>query len=507
MSPNREELGKWRALADTGGVLGITSLPDAIDAFLGTPAPKGNPATLRTMAGEYRKIATDADRTQADTDKLATQWLPEVWRGEAACNATDVVTAVAHELDHTVDVYNKAGGELDKLAASVEDAQRKHAGSRDPLHRAKNELGDDFDWARYERARTIALPGMDAVLAGIDTAKSAEETAARQFTDYSTQARANQLGSGHLSDSERLVLSQAAVPGGPHADNLILSHNEAARANSRLDELPAGERARFEALLDNAKSPEEKAYLMKALAAGHPIDKVEQFGGQINGRDPVWLRDHLTPVYTPDGDRKPGEETEVTYGCSTTQWEQDGPTCVASSTVTARAMTDPLYSMYLTTGGHPDDPAQTCPDAFNRRLEAEQRRVYDDNRPWYADNPEWAGGYDGMKRDEGLEAANEEIGPPTGIEYEHRELEDAGDRRDVLDEVERAVDEGKPVPVQVTGDDGGHQMMIVGHEGDMLQIYNPWGELVWVTEDQFVNGGMDAAADGLPNTDGVHIPK
>ncbi|MFF3766981.1 hypothetical protein ACFYYR_23225 [Streptomyces sp. NPDC001922] len=34
----------------------------------------------------------------------------------------------------------------------------------------------------------------------------------------------------------------------------------------------------------------------------------------------------------------------------------------------------------------------------------------------------------------------------------------------------------------------GHQMMVIGQEGDMLQIYNPWGQTPWVSEDDFVNG-------------------
>jgi hypothetical protein len=196
----------------------------------------------------------------------------------------------------------------------------------------------------------------------------------------------------------------------------------------------------------------------------------------------------------------------VVWGPGGGRWEQEGPTCVASSTVTARAMVDPLYALELTTGGRPDDPKSTTPDAFMQRLHAEQRRVYDDNRPWNADAP--IIGYDGMTDEQGIEAANEEISPSTGYNYEHRELDSADDRRAVLADVERAVDEGKPVPIQVAGPDAAHQMMIIGHEGDKLQIYNPWGETVWVSEDDFINGHMQKATDDrMPNVDGVHIPK
>lgn len=507
MSPNRNDLEKWRKLASAGGMMGMWALPDAIDAFLGVPQPKGNPGALRDLAGVYRAIALDADRLQLDVDGVAKRKLPDVWVGQAQEKASEVFRAVGHELDHAVTVCGKAHSALDNLARAVEDAQKMHADARDPLHRAKNELGGSFSLEKYERARNIALPGMDLVIGGIDRAKSCQEQAAKQFTDLAAQARASQLDGKHLSSADRLVLSQSAVPGGPNDLNLILSKNEAERASSRLDKLSEDERRRFDGLLDNAKSPQEKAYLMKALAAGHPIDKIEKFDQLIHGHgdDPKWLRDHLTPIYNTTDKIVDGRKTDV-WGPGGSKWEQEGPTCVASSTVMARAMVDPLYALDLTTGGHPDDPSQNSRDAFLKRLHAEQRRVYDDNRPWNADAP--IIGYDGMTDDQGLEAANEEISPSTGHGYEHRELDSADDRRGVLADVERAVDEGKPVPIQVQGDKDGHQMMIIGHEGNMLQIYNPWGETVWVSEDDFINGHMDKATDSrLPNVDGVHIPK
>lgn len=188
------------------------------------------------------------------------------------------------------------------------------------------------------------------------------------------------------------------------------------------------------------------------------------------------------------------------------EWTQGSlPTCVAASTVTARAMVDPLYALQLTTGGRPGDPAHDNPRAFVDRWRDEQVRVYDGGRPAWADW--WLVGYDGMKPGEGEQAANEEIGPHTGDRYEHRGLDSVTDRREILPDVERAVDEGRPVPVQVRGGDNGHQMMIIGHEDGRLQLYNPWGYTVWVSEDDFVNGHMDKAAQDLPDVTGVHLPR
>lgn len=491
---DRGDLEKWRNLAGTGGLLGRAALPAAIDAYLGVPAPKGHPGELRRMAGTYGGIATDADGAQADVDKLAKSDLPAVWVGQAQERASEVVGAVAFELEHSVTVMTKARTELDQLADGIEAAQRSHASGQEALHQARNE-GD------FERKQSIAIAGMDQVIAGYDQARATQEASARVFTDLAAQARASLLDSTHLDAADRIVLGQSAVPGGPHEVNIIMSAGDAERASERLDELSDDDRARFDALLDEAKSPQEKAYLMRALAAGHSIDEIVEFGEQIHpyGDDPEWLRDHLQPIYNTT-DETSGQTVPTTYAGA--QWEQTGGTCVAASSVTARAVVDPLYAFQLTTGGNPGDPASTSPEAFEERFLDETERVY--GRP--------ATEGSGMTKSEGEDAANDEIGPATGAEYEFRDLDTPEERREIFNDVAESVDEGRPVPVQVEGFDdqgnrSGHQMMIIGHEDGMLQIYNPWGHTVWVSEDDFVNGHMEGASDSrLPTVDGVHLP-
>ncbi|MPZ81946.1 MAG: peptidoglycan-binding protein [Actinophytocola sp.] len=495
MATSREELVKWRMMAGADGFLGVAVLPSAIEAYLEVPPPKGDPDELRAMAGTYQSIGKDADGAQVEVDNLAKSKLPEVWVGQARERASEVITAVARELDQSVTVMGKARGELDMLADGIQDAQDTHSSGQDALHQAKNEVAGDI-----QRARAIALTGMDQVIAGFDRAKDSQECAARVFTDLAAQARASQLDSEHLDAADRLVLGQSAVPGGPHDVNIIMSANDAERASERLDELSAGDRERFDAMLDAAKSPQEKAYLMRALAAGHSMDDIERFGEQIHpyGDDPEWLRNHLQPTYN-QTDETTGDTVPVSYDGA--PWEQTGGTCVAASTVTARAMVDPLYAFELTTGGNPGDEESTSPDAFEQRFLDETERVY--GRP--IDD-------DGLSKEQGVEAANNELGPATGGEYEFRDLNTPEEREAVFNDVAESVDEGRPVPIQVEGfdDEGnrsGHQMMIIGHENGMLQIYNPWGHTVWVSEDDFVNGHMEGASDDrLPTVDGVHLP-
>ncbi|MER6731164.1 hypothetical protein [Streptomyces puniciscabiei] len=144
-------------------------------------------------------------------------------------------------------------------------------------------------------------------------------------------------------------------------------------------------------------------------------------------------------------------------------------------------MVDPVYALGLTAGpsGQENDA-----DAFRHRLVAEQHRVHlegdgGDNRT-------------GMDNDGKTEVVNKEIGPETGSKDEFHEVRDADARRAVLPAIEKAVADGKPVPVGVEGYDkkgtrSGHAMVIIGQEGDKLEICNPWGTTTWVSEDDFVN--------------------
>jgi hypothetical protein len=172
-------------------------------------------------------------------------------------------------------------------------------------------------------------------------------------------------------------------------------------------------------------------------------------------------------------------------------------TCVASSTVTARALVDPLSALDLTGGpSGQEDSAK----AFKQRLVAEQHRLQvegDGGAKWGGMGPE------GQER-----IADSTIGSATGDDYERRDLDNADERRAALTEVEKAVAEGKPVPVDVSGKGGAHAMTIIGQEGDMLQVYNPWGTTTWVGEGDFINGDMGKAANsGLNDAYGVYLPE
>jgi hypothetical protein len=480
----------------------LVAVPAMIDRLLKVPAPRGNPATVQQLADGYQAAATAVDTQSVNVAKVTTQNLPEVWVGRASELAGDVLVAVAEDLRRGGTVFSKAHQVLSILAEAYTDAHTKHANAQDPLHQARSAA----DTADYGRARSLGMSGGEQLKAALETAMNAAGAAVRDLRGLTDEARAHQLNSGNLTAADRLVLGEAGIPGGPHDTNLILSESDAERAAQQLDKLSPDDRKRFDDLLAHAKSPQERAYLMKTLAAGHNVDDVARFDGLIHnhGDDPAWLREHLTPITTTTA-----QHADVTYkGGSWTQGQY--PTCVSSSTIMARAMIDPSYALGLTTGNHPDDPNSTSKDAFLKRLRDEQQRVYDHGREdrdnWW--DHLWGNDGPGMTDDESEAVSNEDIGAYNGQHYDQQDIDGPGERRDVLPRVEAAVDQGKPVPVQLDGSgDIGHQVLIIGHEGNMLQVYNPWGTVSWISEDDFVNGHMDKIDNGVPpNVRGVNLP-
>ena len=486
------------------GELAKVMLARKIDDALGFSAPKGDPGHIAGKARDYANASSHVSTVHGDVKAVARAGLPSVWVGEAGSKASEVTDAAAYSADQMAEKFSKAAGELQQLSNGIQEAKGSHSRGMDALHAARGYLGDNPAFASDEdasRAKTAAQDGVRLLRSAVVRAEEAGERAARELDKLTSEARAGKLDSGHLSAADRITLADAAAHGGDRDENEILTANDLRRAGTNLDRLSESDRRAFDGMLDGAKSPEERAYLMKALASGYDLDHIQDFRNKIHpyGDDPAWLQQHLTPIANRPEDSKAygNQEADVSFGPQ--RWEQEGPTCVAMSTVTAHAATDPLYALELTTGGHPGDPEYDNPEAFEDRMRDEETRVYD-----VRDDKD----QEGMTDDESEEIADNEIGEHTGSDYENRDLEDAGDREDALPEIRDSVNDGKPVPVSVRGDDSGHQMMIIGQEGDRLQIYNPWGFTTWVSEDDFINGRMAGASDDrLPTPTSVRIPE
>ncbi|WP_405679025.1 peptidoglycan-binding protein [Streptomyces sp. NBC_01511] len=487
-------------------------LLELIDQALGVAAPEGDPATLKSLGKRYRTQVDEAGDLYDRVGRVARKGLPEVWAGDTSVLASDAVSAASRAASQLAEAFQGGARALTALADAVRVAQQQDGDGRAKLRDARTSLGgrdgtfdnwheDDGEESARLRARTVAADGVELRRTAAVSADDAARAAARDLNKWAAEARTGKMDTDNLTAVDRLMLADTSNVGGDPDLNEILSANDLERAGRAMEKLSPAESARMETLLANASTPQEKAYLMKALAAGYSVDEVSEFGGKIHGKDPAWLSEYLSPVTT---NSETGQEDQK-FGDRS--WSQDGLTCVPSSTVTARAMVDPVYALGLTGGpsGQENDPA-----AFRERLTDEQLRLHEEgdgsNDGWF-----WEEGKPTGMDDEGqVDISNKELSPHTGDSYESRDMDNANDRRDVLTDINKSVAEGKPVPINIEGEtDGewvGHGVMIVGQEGGMLQIYNPWGTTTWVSEEDFINGDLSAASDDrFDNVNRVYI--
>jgi hypothetical protein len=466
----------------------------------------GEPESIHRLSQAYSDAARPLLDAQEALGEIRGLNVDGVWSGAAHNAAADAVTALYDDVARAYRNFREIADRLrvfgDRLAPALRGDEpgqadlRRAAAEADQLTAGPIPDPFSYDGEAMRAAHHLAMAGVDARLAAHTEARdNAREFAAAMY-DVAGQARAGKLATVLLTPLDEVVLAEAG------GQSPILTPAMDKRARDALNAMTVGDQDRMTALLAASLSPEQRAYLLRALAAGYSVDEVARFNGMIaaHGTDPVWLDQHLSPL-SMDGPLTAGKLPNV-FGGSV--WDQGlHPTCVAASTVAARAEVDPLYALQLTAGGHPGDPAFDNSAAFVTRLRDEQNRVYDGGRHWYVN-----GWNSGMTDKESTQIADQEIASHTGASYHDVEIKSRESRATVLRSVEHAVDDGYPVPVTTHEHGEGHQMMIIGHADGRVQIYNPWGYTYWASESDFVAGKLDGLDPDVPNTPtSVRLPQ
>jgi hypothetical protein len=460
----------------------------------------GDPDLIEGYAKGFRDMAQALDLTTTDLSAAVTAGVPSVWRGPAADAAVAALKATRDLTGDAAPAMRHAARLLESYADTLRELKRALSGYREDVGEAVSEL--DSLWDIGGNLLDTLLPGGDGGLLDeigkivnaingairvFERLGEAADTLRRGMRDVAGKARAGAIRSAHVSAFDAVRFANAAMSADLNEENGILTTAQLARAADRLGELSDADRARMQALLDNAGSEAERAYLLKALAAGHPVASVEQFGALIHGKSESWLRDQLALV-------NPADSGTVTVNGLELE-QQSGTTCGSTSIMIARAMNDPLYALSLTTdaSGNPLDAKD-----FQDRIRTEQERIHDSTNliwPKPIGTPPW-----------GMSNELNEHADSFGAQYDWRLVDDthSGSVNPALDDAVGAVDAGYTVPVLIGDGYPAHYVLLVGHEGDDLIFYNPSGEMTRVKESDFRNGNMDAL--GFSHVQGVVTP-
>ncbi|HJP78801.1 MAG TPA: hypothetical protein VJ914_31295 [Pseudonocardiaceae bacterium] len=518
------EMATWTASS--------SMLAAAIENAITPPAPTGSPSAINGQAAAYAKTAAQCGLVAKDIDAVATRSLPEAWHGAVAETAAQAVQAVGADVQNVQLVLDKAVPALEHWAQTLAWAQATDTAGLAVLNSAKSSLGFlGFEVWNLPAAAQQALDGVNMRIAAASAAQTTGTSTASLLNQLADQARAERIAEDSMDPLSAVVLAGETNPGGSVDGGKILTENQLARGSQVLDGMSAADRATFQQLLAQCQSPQEAAYLWKALAAGHSLNQVQQFDAAIHphGNDPAWLAGHLTPAFEKNNSNN---GTNGTNGSETTTaafltyqgqqfgnldshgwgiYDQGGVNdCVAASTVVAQANVDPITMLNLTTGGTAN--GDDSPAAFHQRMQNMFVQNYIEGQKADGDSHTYPKEDSGLGSSGETVLANQDLGPSTGSQYHYVSLDNDSDRQNALPGIEQAVDAGKPVPIDVTNGKEGHQLMIIGHDGDKLEVYNPWGYTSWVTESQFLNNQLGSltttAGDGsLKTADGLELPQ
>jgi hypothetical protein len=479
-----QRLGDFLSLLNPARVVGLVA---EIVHEVRTPPP-GDPDGLAELARAFRTAADAVAPIGGDVRTIGTDRLPQAWSGGAATDAAAVITATAKAVDRTPTALRDAATVLDDLATQVRAQQRRHGDLHQALHDAKHDATHAFGLPIPD---PTALDDLVRAVAGLisgcidvytDSLDSADRAASR-FADLTGQARAAAAVDGGLAPDDAVVLAgqTVTIPGAGDAyDDGILSPAQLERAGTELAGLSPEDRRRFDDLLARAGSDTERAWLLKGLAAGHGMPELTRFADTIRGRDEAWLNSHLSLI-----DRG-GVSDQIRSGTDVRQYEDT--TCGTTSLIVARAEADPLYALSLTEGN------------FEENFERERDRVHDETNVIWPEalgtSPE--GMADSMNRQSGA----------TGTTYDWHLVDDTNHREisATMREVVTAADRGHPVPMLVGGAVPRHYVLVVGHSGGDVLVYEPTsGETVRVPERDFMSGNLSGSA-GFDHVQAVVVP-
>jgi uncharacterized protein YukE len=515
-----------------------------VDAALAPAAPPGDPSTIEMQATAYQAAAKQSDSALEDMLKVKTSQLPQSWRGQAAESATQALQALHDWVAANQKALSTGDQTLSQWATQLRIAQQRDARAHEQLSTMRPLLQqlllDDLISPKataagvlvVSRFRDAAAAACHDRLGAHELATSAADEAIKVLHDYATWAVDDvpvllAPGIDPLTAVTLATDVEGALP------EVTAGMRRAAQQLRAMSKTAGGrkELSTFEDLTASASSPLEASYLWRALGAGYTVQQVQAFGSVIHGHSNTWLIQHLDPAIE-DPDRRPGIAHQFNAGTfkalnmsGTSDLTQGSEgDCVAASVVTAQMSADPVLTLAVTTGQGPmaqpmgiatrsgdDSPSATTAriqTLFNENYQAGQlidhKSGVTDRREGFLGRLRDVFGWEpdttrGIGTPGQIALDNADLSQTTGSSYQPQYLATASAREAVLPKIEAAVDAGNPVPIDVenAAGDSGHQMVIINHDSthNEFEVYNPWGQTQWVTEQQFADSDLGALTD------------
>ena len=280
------------------------------------------------------------------------------------------------------------------------------------------------------------------------------------------------------TNEDRAMIAAHIQPG-------VLTAYQASRIEPAVMALADAEYTSFRALLQNAGSAMERAFLCKALAAGRSLSDITDFAATIHGMSDNWLLRNLNVVDLNEAD---GVERGII--------QQYGNSCGPTSVQVIRASADPIYALALRSAGpieQASEHAVSAPDTIpNQMLAGEQKAILDKHA---------AAGTGNLATDRTqptggawVEGEMNALASATGVTYQTRIVGTQITLDAALDVLRTNLTAGIFVPIVVGGSvgDTAHYVMAMAISGNRIQIHDvATGDTVWRTEQEFKDSTLN----------------
>lgn len=308
---------------------------------------------------------------------------------------------------------------------------------------------------------------------------------ATKLKTYSAKQRASLRDaalkdSANLGESCQLALALATI------DHPVLGSEQTGRAGELEKKLSPDDQKKYQDLLAKAKTPKEKSYVTKGLAAGHSVTELATFAAKIAGKDEKWMQDNLSLTGHSDGK---GVKQQWSHSCGPTTFEA------------VMGELDPLYALKMTEeNAHLSDVDTADANKLNPKMAADQKAMLVASPRGVAVSRDQAASGKGMWITDNLN----KVAASTGLKYDNKTIGDGGVKlSDAIVSLNAAVDKGQPVPIVVGNATAkfAHYMLVTASDPGpprYYTIHDPWeGKTYKRSEDQMSKGklGFGALSD------------